>query len=54
MARLGPELNRSLKHTHAALSDSFSFCLKDRTSIQRLTSLEMGKKNKQKLEHRAS
>ena len=54
MARSGPELTRSLKRAHAAPRDSFSFCLKDRTSIQRLTTPEMGKKDKQKLEHRAS
>ena len=34
--------------------DSFSFCLKDRTSKRKLTTLEMGKNCKQKLEHRAS
>ena len=54
MERLGPELIRSLKCAQAAPKDSFSFCLKDRTSIQRLTTPEMGKKDKQKLEHRAS
>jgi hypothetical protein len=54
MARLGPELTRSLKRAHVAPRDSFSFCLKDRTYIQRLTTLEMEKKDKQKLEHRAS
>ena len=54
MARSGPELTRSLKHAHATLRDSFSLCLKDRTSIRRLTTLEKGKKDKQKLEHRAS
>jgi hypothetical protein len=32
----------------------FSFCLKDRISKQRLTTLEMGKKCKQMLEHKAS
>ena len=36
MARLGPKLTRSLKHAHAAPRDSFSFCLKDRTSLRRL------------------
>ena len=54
MARSWPELTRSLKRVHAAPRDSFSFCLKGRTSIRRLTALEMGKKDKQKLEHRAS
>ena len=54
MARSGPELNRPLKHAHATPRDSFSFCLKDRTSLRRLTTPEMGKKDKQKLEHKAS
>jgi hypothetical protein len=54
MARLGPELTTSLKRAHAAPRDSFYFCLKDRTSVRRLTTPEMGKKDKQKLEHRAS
>ena len=53
MARSGPELTRSLKHAHAAPRDSFSVCLKDRTSIRRLTTLEMGKKDKQMLEYKA-
>jgi hypothetical protein len=34
--------------------DSFSSSLKDRTSEQRLTTPEMGKKFKQKLDHKAS
>ena len=54
MARSGPELTRSFKRAYAAPRDSFSFCLKDRTSIRRLTTPEMGKKDKQKLEHKAS
>jgi hypothetical protein len=54
MARSGPELTRLLKRAHAAPRDCFSFYLKDRTSIQRLTTPEMGNKDKQKLEHRAS
>jgi hypothetical protein len=54
MARSGPELTRSLKRAHAAPRDSFSFCLKDRTSIQRLATPEMEKKYKQKLEHKDS
>ena len=33
------------------LRDSCSFCLKDRTSNRRLTTLEMRKKDKQNLEH---
>ena len=53
MARLGPVLIRSLKHSHDVPRDSFSFCLKDRTSKRRLTTLEMGKNCKQKLEHKA-
>ena len=53
MARLGPELTWLLKRAHAAPRDSFSLCLKDRTSIQRLTTPEMQKKHNQKLEHRA-
>jgi hypothetical protein len=53
MVRLGPELTRSLKRIHATPRDSF-FYLKDRTSIQRLITLEMRKKDKQKVEHRAS
>ena len=53
MVRSGAELNRSLKYAHATPRDSFSFCLKDRTSIRRLTTPEIGKKDKQKLEYRA-
>ena len=53
MARSGLELTRSLKCAHATPRDSFSFCLKDRTSIRRLTTPEMGKKDKQKVEHQA-
>ena len=53
MERSGLELIRSLKRAHVVPRDSFSFCLKDRTSIRWLTTLEMGKKDKQKLEHRA-
>ena len=33
------------------LRDSCSFCLKDRTSNRRLTTIEMRKKDKQNLEH---
>ena len=54
MARSGLELTRSLKRTHAAPRDSFSFYLKDRTSIRRLTTPKMEMKDKEKLEHRAS
>jgi hypothetical protein len=34
--------------------DSCSFCLKDRTSFRRRTTLEVGKKAKQNLEHSIS
>jgi hypothetical protein len=34
--------------------DSYSFCLKDRTSNRRQTTIEMGKKAKQNLEHSVS
>ena len=54
MARLGPILIRVLKRSHVVPTDSFFFCLKDRTSKQSLTTLEMGKNCNQKLEHRAS
>jgi hypothetical protein len=54
MARSGPELTRSLKCAHTAPRDSFSLYLKDRTSIRRLTTPEIEKKDKQKLEHKAS
>jgi hypothetical protein len=54
MARLGPELRSVLKCFHALPRDSFFFCLKDRTSKRSLTTLEMEKNCKQKLEHRAS
>jgi hypothetical protein len=54
MARLGTVLIRSLNHSHDVPRDSFSFCVKDRTSEQRLPTLEMGKKFKKKLEHKAS
>jgi hypothetical protein len=55
MARLGLVLIRVLKGSNAIPRDSFFFfCLKDRTSKQSLTTLDMGKKCKQKLEHRAS
>jgi hypothetical protein len=40
--------------SHNVPKDSFSFCLKVRTFIRRLTTLEMGKKDKQNLEHSIS
>jgi len=54
MARSGPVLIRVLKHSHTVPRDSFFCCLKERTSKRSLTTLEMGKNYKQKLEHRAS
>ena len=54
MARSEPVLMRALKRSHDVPRDSFSFCLKVRTPERRLTTLEMGKKCKQKLEHKAS
>ena len=45
---------RSLKHAHDVPRDSYSFCLKDRTSNQKRTTIEMGKKDKQNLEHNVS
>ena len=54
MARSGLVLIGVLKHSQAMPRDSFFFCLKERTSEQSLTTLEMGKNYKQKLEHRAS
>ena len=53
MARSGLVLIRALKRSHAMPRDSFSSCLEDKTSKRRLTTLEMGKKDKQKLEHKA-
>jgi hypothetical protein len=53
MARSGPILMRVLKHSDAMSRDSFLFCLKDRTFERSLTTLEMKKNYKQKLEHRA-
>jgi hypothetical protein len=52
--KVGARIARSLKRADAAPRDSFSLYLKDRTSIQRLTTPEMEKKDKQKLEHRTS
>jgi hypothetical protein len=54
MARLGPVVMKSLKQAHDAPRDSSSSCLKFRTSFRRLTTLEMGKKCKQNLEHSVS
>ena len=54
MARSGPVLMRVLKRSQAMPRYYFFFCLKDRTSERSLTTLEMGKNCKQKLEHRAS
>jgi hypothetical protein len=54
MARSGPVVVRLLKHANDVPRDSFSFCLKVRTSIRKLTTLETGKKDKQNLEHNAS
>jgi hypothetical protein len=45
---------RSLKRSQDASRGSFSCCLKVRTSIQRLATLEMGKNFKQNLEHNIS
>jgi hypothetical protein len=45
---------RSLKWFHDVAKDSSSSCLKFRTSFWRLTTLEMGKKRKQNLEHNVS
>ena len=45
---------RLLKRTHDMPRDSFPFCLKYRTSNRRLTTLEMGKKDKKNLEHKVS
>jgi hypothetical protein len=42
-----------LKRARDVPRDSFSSCLKVKMSIQRLATLEMGKKDKQKLEHNA-
>jgi predicted 2-oxoglutarate/Fe(II)-dependent dioxygenase YbiX len=54
MIKLGPMVIRSLKRAHDVPRDSCYFCLKDRTSNRRRTTLEMGKKAKQNLEHRIS
>ena len=43
-----------IKMIHDVPRDSSSSCLKFRTSFRRLTTLEMGKKRKQNLEHNVS
>jgi hypothetical protein len=50
MAKFGPESIRKLKRSQDVVRDSLSSYLKDRTLALRLTTLEMGKKPKQKLE----
>ena len=54
MSRSRPVMMSSLKRSHDVPRDSYSSCLKFRTSFQRLTTLEMGKKCKQNLEHSVS
>ena len=54
MARSELVMMSSLKQSHDVPRDSSSSCLKFRTSFQRLTTLEMGKKHKQNLEHNVS
>ena len=49
-----PVVIRQLKQSHGVPRDSISFCLKVRTSIRRLTTLEMGNKDKQNLDHNVS
>jgi hypothetical protein len=51
-AKFGLESIRELKHSQDVARDSLSSCLKDRTLALRMTTLEMGKKFKQKLEHK--
>jgi hypothetical protein len=51
-AKSGPESIRRLKCSQDVARDSLSSYLKDMTLTQRLTTLEMGKKSKQKLEHK--
>jgi hypothetical protein len=53
-AKSGPKFIGELKCSQDVARDSLSSCLKDRTSILRLTTLEMGKKSKQKLERKVS
>ena len=54
MVMSGPMMISSLKQSHDVLRDSSSSCLKFRTSFRRLTTLELGKKRKQNLEHSIS
>ena len=54
MARFGLVMMRLLIRSHDVPRDSYSSCLKFRTSFRRLTTLEMGKKRKQNLEHSVS
>ena len=54
MSRSGPVMMSSLKWSHDVPRDSSSSCLKLRTSFRRLTTLEMGNKHKQNLEHSIS
>ena len=51
MARSGPMMMRLLIRSHDVPRDSSSSYLKFKTPFQRLTTLEMGKKRKQNLEH---
>jgi hypothetical protein len=52
VARPGPVMMSSLKWSHDVARDSSYSCLKFRTYFRRLTTLEMGKKRKQNLEHK--
>jgi hypothetical protein len=51
-SKSGLESIRELKHSQDVARDSLFSYLKDRTSVLRLTTLEMEKKSKQKLEHK--
>jgi hypothetical protein len=51
-AKSGPESIRELKCSYDVARDLLSSYLKDRTLALRLTTLEIGKKSKQKLEHK--
>jgi hypothetical protein len=53
-AKFGPESIRELKCSQEVAIHTLSSYLKDRTLDLRLTTLEMGKKSKQKLEHKVS
>ena len=54
IVRFGPVVIRLLIRSHNVPRDSSSSCLKFRTSFRRLTTLEIGKKHKQNLEHSVS